>query len=186
MSRPLSGRVSTPLSTRSIGSLCAVVLIAMATTTFSGAQQQAPAPVDRAVTLTRQSADVLADGTLVVTSVATGDLRGMVTLTLRPGANGTYAGEWAFTVAHTDHADPATGIEPVPEEGHEGHSHVDFVTYVRRGALSGSVSGAQVTFDADGAPTTLTASLAISQGSLEFEGQTGSGQATLTALNLRF
>jgi len=191
MSRPLSGRVYATVGSvpalRSVGSLCLVVLIALASTTFSGAQQQAPAAVDHAVTLTRQSADVLADGTVVVTSVATGDLRGLVTLTLRPGANGTYAGEWAFTVAHTDHADPATGVEPVPEEGHEGHEHhTDYVTFVRRGALSGSIAGAQVAFDTEGAPTTLTATLAISEGSLEFEGKTGSGQATLTALTLRF
>jgi hypothetical protein len=188
MARPLSRRVypffGLTAGTRSAGSLCAV-LIAVASTTFSGAQQP-PAPTDHAVTLTRQSADALPDGTVVVTSVATGDLKGMVTLTLRPAGDGTFAGEWAFTVAHVDHADPATGVEPVPEEGHEGHQHHDFVTFVRRGALSGAVASAQVTFDAEGLPTTLTAPLAIGQGSLEFEGKTGSGQATLSTLTLRF
>ena len=146
--------------------------------------------VSHAIELTPQSADRLADGTVVVTSVATGELRGIVTLTMRPATDGSFTGEWAFTVSHAEHADPETGIEPEPEhetgEPDPDHPHRDFYTLVHQGALSGSISSAQVTVDYQGNLTDVSASLVIDQGSLEFEGKTGSGQATLSALTLLF
>ena len=142
--------------------------------------------VSHAIQLTPQTSNVLEDGTVVVTSVATGDLRGIVTLTMRPAADGSFSGEWAFTVSHAEHADPATGIEPDPDETGDDHPHRDFYTLVFQGALSGSISSGQVTVDGQGNVTDVSASLVIDQGSLEFDGKTGSGQATLSALTLQF
>jgi hypothetical protein len=146
--------------------------------------------VSHAIQLTPQTSNRLADGTVVVTSVATGELRGIVTLTMRPTEDGGYSGEWAFTVSHAEHADPATGIEPDPEpetgEPDPDHPHRDFYTLIFQGALSGSISSGQVTVDEQGNLTDVSASLVIDQGSLEFEGKTGSGQATLSALTLQF
>jgi hypothetical protein len=134
-------------------------------------------------------ASVLDDGTVVMSFDAGGDLRGVVTLTLRAGNNGLFAGEWAFTVAHVDSTDPETGVEPPPEIGPDGepvHPHRDFVNLVHRGTLAGSVAGAVIVFDATGALVDVQAPLTIGQGTLEFQSVTGSGQATLTGLTLSF
>jgi hypothetical protein len=144
--------------------------------------------------------DVLADGQVVISSAAGGDLAGLVTLTLAPTANGAYSGSWAMTVAHADNTDPQTGIEP-PAHGHGegGHDHPaeagdhgapgphqDFVRLVHRGALAGTVNTASLQFGSDGALTALEAQLSVGLGTLEFHGASGSGHATLTELTLAF
>lgn len=165
----------------------AAVLVAIATTLVI-AQQSGP----HNAALSPLSLDRLADGSVVATMISGGDdLGGVVTFTLRPDGNGTYAGEWALTVSHADNTDPDTGEEPEHEEGidpetGQPHQHKDFLRLVYRGSLDGSVAGAQLTFDAAGALTELTAPLIIQQGSKDFAGATGSGQATVGELTLTF
>jgi hypothetical protein len=137
--------------------------------------------------------DRMDDGSVVVSLDAAGDLAGLVTMTLRPGGNGSYVGDWAFTVAHVDNTDPATGVEPdahghdhggeEPPQG-EPEGHHDFVRLVQRGALSGSISGALLSFDPQGNLAGVVAPLAIGRGSMEFSGVHGSGSATLSGLTL--
>jgi hypothetical protein len=166
------------------------VWIALAT---SAAFSQ-PSGVPHTAELTDARVDPLDTGETVVSMMASGDLKGVVTFKLRRTAEGGVSGEWAFTVAHVDNTDPATGREPEAEHHHEhgdghgerAHPHRDYVTMVHRGALAGTVTGAELTFDSAGALATMSASLTIAQGSSEFAGATGSGQATLTALNLFF
>lgn len=153
-----------------------------------GAQQ--PTGVPHTADLSAPRVDVLTGGEMVITLTASGELKGLVTFKLRRAADGSVSGDWAFTIAHVDNADPATGIEPKPPHEHEHgdheHPHRDYVTMVHRGALAGAVSGARVSFDSAGALAEMSASLTIAQGSSEFEGATGSGQATLNALTLFF
>ena len=61
-----------------------------------------------------------------------------------------------------------------------------YLTLVYQGALAGNVSGAIVSFGPDGALSDLSATLTINQGSSQFSGATGSGQATFAGLNLIF
>ena len=131
--------------------------------------------------------DVLADGKVVITFIVTGDLQGLLTLTLHPGDGGLYVGDWAMIVAYADNTDPVTGIDPelagdVPGAGPDK----GYLRLIHRGALSGSVKDAQVSFDSDGKLTDVFAPLVISQGALEFNNTTGSGRATLAGLTLYF
>ena len=170
----------------------------LAATTFGSAH----GGDSHALTLTPQSADQLADGTVVVTSVAAGDLAGVLTVQLKPNGAGTFDGEWAFTIAHTDTTDPETGVEPElhahhgeaehthdaggAEHAHDDSHHRDFMRLIHRGALSGTIGGATAIVDGQGQLLDVQAPLTIDQGSLEFDGASGSGQATLTALTLTF
>lgn len=163
---------------------CVFVLAA----TFAAAQQSA----SHTAALSSLSLDRLADGSVVATMISGGDdLGGVVTFNLRPDGNGTYAGEWALTVSHADNTDPDTGEEPEHEEGidpetGQPHQHLDYLRLVNRGSLDGSVVAAHLTFDSEGALSELTAPLTIRQGSKEFAGATGSGEATIDALTLTF
>jgi hypothetical protein len=166
-----------------------VLLLGLSTTSVE-AQQPPPATASTG-TLTGMTCDVMPDGKVVVTLVATGDLTGLLTLQFTPGASGGYDGEWAISVQHADHTDPATGAEPVQQPhddtgNPDDHPHQDFTRLVQRGSLSGSISGALVTFNADGALTGFTAPLTISKGFKEFAGVTGSGEATLTTFTFTF
>ena len=166
----------------------AALLLALAT---SQTAAQQPTGVPHSADLSAPRVDVLDTGETVITLTASGELKGLVTFNLRPTPDGRFNGEWAFTVGHVDNADPATGIEPEPEHEHTGgdhehpgHPHRDYVTVVHRGALAGAISGAQLSFDSAGALTAVSAALTIARGSAEFDGATGSGEATLTALTL--
>ncbi len=179
--------------------------IALALVLSASAGSTQSAAVSHGSELALPRADVLADGRVVLSFTAAGDLSGVFTLTLTPAASGGYSGEWAFTVAHTDNTDPETGVEPPshghddtpPEHGDTPHEHgdhdhdaptehKDFVRLVHRGSLAGAVAGAVVTFDADGKLTQLVAPLTIDQGTLEFKQAQGGGQVTLDGLSLVF
>lgn len=168
-------------------SALAIVLLVLVMT-FAAAQQSSADAVAHTATFSSVSVDTLADGKVVVTLAATGeDLAGLATLELQPNGGGTYNGVWAMTVAHADNTDPETGEEPPAEEpGGEAHPHKDFLRLVHRGSLDGSIQGALLTFDAQGALIDFTAPLAIQHGFKEFDGATGSGQATLASLTLTF
>ena len=177
----------------------AAVLVAVATT-FVVAQQPAP----RTAALSGLSLDTLADGAVVVTLIATGDDfgKGLATFQFQPNGSGGYDGTWALALSYADNTDPATGEEPPFEEhphtdsdhphadgdgdDHPAHDHQDFLRLVDRGSLQGSVTGAQLTFNAEGALTDFTAPLTVTQGFKEFAGATGSGDASLGALTLTF
>jgi hypothetical protein len=174
-----------------VGNVFGVMAVCAALATTPGIALQ-PTGVPHSADLSAPRVDVIAGGETIISLTATGELKGIVTLKLRRTANGTLTGDWAFTVAHVDNSDPATGVEPPSHPQHEHgdgeheHAHRDFVTMVHRGALAGTVSDAQLTFDSEGALAELSATLTIAQGSSEFAGATGTGQATLKTLTLFF
>ena len=97
----------------------------------------------------------------------------------------------AFTVAHADNTDPVTGVDPelaeTPDQpGVAPAPDRGYLRLIEQGTLQGSVSAASVTVGADGALTAMSASLIIDRGAKEFDGATGSGQATLSGLTLTF
>lgn len=169
--------------------LKAAACVAIACLVLAGiASGQAPVTASHTSDLTGARVDTLADDKVVVSFDAKGALAGSLTLTLTPNGDGTYGGQWALLVAHTDNTDPATGIDPVEEEhahGEEPKPHRDFVRYVHRGGLNGDITGATLTFGPDGLAD-LSANITITQGALEFDGATGTGTATLSSLVLNF
>jgi hypothetical protein len=184
-----------PLKTLKTGAcVLAVSLLGVAVATG-----QAPVTSAHSAVLSGARVDVLADGRVAVTMDAEGDLAGSVTLMLTPKSDGTYGGEWAFTIAHVDNTDPETGVEPENAEAPHHHAadephafdspdapplpHRDFVRMVRRGTMNGAIDSATLSFGPDGLAA-LTASIAIAQGTVEFAGATGTGVATLSSLTL--
>lgn len=168
--------------------LKAAACAAAACLVLAGAAYGHPDTASHTTDLTGARVDTLANGTVVVSLDAKGALAGSLTLTLTPNGDGTYGGQWALLVAHTDNTDPATGIDPVEEEhahGEEPKPHRDFVRYVHRGGLNGDITGATLTFGPDGLAD-LSANITITQGALEFDGATGTGTATLSSLVLNF
>lgn len=145
----------------------------------------AASSASHASTASSPRVDVLDGGRVVVNLALTGDLPGLLTLNLQQQSDGSVTGEWALKVAYADHTDPATGEEP-PIEEDEDHPHKDFMRLVNRGTLGGAVTAGSLSFGADGILGDLTATLTINQGSLEFEGATGTGSATLADLVLQF
>jgi hypothetical protein len=164
--------------------LLIVVAAIFGASTRAAAQQ--PAGGSHTATLSVSSVDRLTDGTVVVTMLSGDDLAGVTTFQFRPAGNGSYDGEWAIEVAHAEFTDPATGIEPPDDDSIDpetGKPHVtqEYIRLVHRGAISGSIVGAQLTFDATGALTAFTAPLTVTDGSKEFLGVTGTGTASATA-----
>lgn len=177
-----------------VGVWTAAFAVALATSA-AGQAQPTPPPVAHTSALGAPQSDVLQDGTVVVTFVATGELRGLVTLTLHPADGSAYAGEWAFKVAHADNTDPVTGEDEEAQPHDDGDAdadadghapHKSYLTLVDQGSLSGTVSNAVVTFDTTGALVDLSAAVSVTHGTLEFAGATGSGQLTLSGFNLIF
>ncbi|MEO8680504.1 MAG: hypothetical protein ABI665_15740 [Vicinamibacterales bacterium] len=168
---------------RKIGAAFAALLLT-AIGTIAAAQQPATT-TSHASTATHPRVDVMAAGKVVVSLDMSGDLPGILTLNLQQQPDGSVTGDWALVVAYADARDPATGDEPSHEET-VGHPHKDFLTLVRRGTLGGSITSGSLAFAADGSLADLTAALAIDVGSVEFDGASGTGSATLADLSLVF
>jgi hypothetical protein len=173
-------------------SACVVVACALVST-MPAAAQQPPTSVPHTAELGTARVDVLANGKTVISIDTTGEMRGLLTLTLSKGENGLYGGEWAFMVSRVDTTDPATGVEPPDGHTHPAEAgvhtdtpHKDFLRLEHRGALSGTVAGAMLVLDQDGTLGAISATLAITQGAAEFNGVTGSGRLTLAGLTLLF
>jgi len=125
------------------------------------------------------------DQRVVLTMVAEGDLKGLLTLTLTDvDAAGRGSGEWALVVAYAQEltrvAEGPTGGEALvdPDEAHS-----EWLRLVDEGTLSGRVTGAAVSFDAAGVPVAIQAELPLLRGSLRFEGASGSGWLDAAALD---
>jgi hypothetical protein len=193
-------RIGFVISTRVPKILLAAAAMATFLATTASAQDSTtatPSPVAHVSGFIAPQADVLSDGSVVVTFTATGDLKGLVTLTLHPGAGSAYAGTWGFTVQHVENTDPVTGEDVDYEDGLEalatGQPDVDvpggppvYFALIDQGSLTGVVTNAVVSFDAAGKLADVSATLTIASGTKEFAGATGTGQATVSGLNLIF
>ena len=116
---------------------------------------------------------------LVITMQATGDLPGLLTLPFdRDPATGVFtAGNWALVVSYAEYL-PITGNAPTDDPDAQP------LVYVNKGTLGGTFTGAALQADANGNVAGLTGiRLTVVSGSLQFDGVSGSGSATASALN---
>jgi hypothetical protein len=108
---------------------------------------------------------------LIVVMDAKGDLPGALTLRLERDASGSTVtgGEWALVVAYTEEIQ----LSPGEGDGDAGES------LVQKGTLKGTISGGQITLNADGSPASVNSlQLAVSGGSMSYDAVTdGSGSA---------
>jgi hypothetical protein len=143
------------------------------------------------ITLARSRVAMLERGRIVASFDATGDIKGMLTVTIDRGVGAALGGEWVLVSRYLRDLTP----EGEPDEqaverraalpGEELHRlHKEYIEIRERGTLRGSISGGALVFDVDGRLTGIEGlQLAIQGGSIEFKGAAGSG--TLTASGLR-
>jgi hypothetical protein len=134
----------------------------------------------RNVTLSRPTVSLVDDNRVVVVMDAGGDLRGALTLGIDRDASGTgvTGGEWALVVAYTEvtaHDDGDAGEEGVPDHHEE---------LVQKGVIKGTISGGQLTLNADGSIASVgSLQLAVDGGSVTYADVTsGGGTAQLANL----
>ena len=147
---------------------------------------------ERAATASRPRVDVVDGNKIVVSLDLAGELPGTVTFNFERAADGTLSGTWAAQIAYADPTDPATGEEPSHEHSIEPHDHgtgdaphKDFLRLVHRGAMSGAIESAQLSFDNSGVVAAMTVAFSVEQGTLEFADAAGAtGTASLTQFTL--
>jgi hypothetical protein len=148
------------------------------------AYAQAPASL-HSVTLSRAQVSRGPDGRVVITSDASGDLRGAFTLSVTSVApDGSIRGEWALVNSYIE---DLLGAGHSESDGHEEHDEGHFVgeVLVNRGTLNGEVTGGTLTFDSGGRVASASSvQLTVTLGSLTFSGiQSGTGVFDGSTLN---
>ena len=152
---------------------------------------QTRTPQSYAVTLTTPRITTDANGHVVASLEAQGDLRGMITFELDPdGAAGAMTGKWAFVVAYVQNvnADGTVATEVVDhhEDMHNNDTehHREYIRFVRQGTVFGTVSTAKLRTGADGAVEGIDfAQLVVANGSMTFASATGVGSITVSPLD---
>jgi hypothetical protein len=141
-----------------------------------------------------------ADGRIVISMEAKGDLRGMITFELEPdGASGALKGKWALVVAYAQdlNADGSIAAIVDPHEEEPGHNdpehHREYVRFVREGTVFGDITSATLRAADGGIAGIDVAQLLVSSGSMTFASATGAGlvtispaDATVTSITLNF
>jgi hypothetical protein len=143
------------------------------------------------VTLTTPRITSDANGHVVASMEAQGDLRGMITLELDPDGAGAMKGKWAFVVAYVQnvHKDGTIATEVVdPHEdmhNNDTEHHREYIRFVRKGTVYGDVSTATLRSNADGTIAGINfAQLVVANGSMTFESATGVGSITVSPLDI--
>jgi hypothetical protein len=142
--------------------LVVVVALILAMPSYSGAQQS---PATYNVTLALADQHVDDHGRTVITMMASGDLRGVLTLAISSAPDGTITdGEWALNVSYTAPLNPDAQPDPSSSDPDAGTGE----QLIQRGVLSGTVTTGSIT-QADGHVTGLTGvSLSLTNGTVEF------------------
>lgn len=144
------------------------------------------APQSYRMSLSNAQTSELPDGKLVVTMEATGDLKGLLTLTMNSSGTQVSGGEWAFVVRYVEYLDADGKVIPedAPEVHSESEPHSERPRFVDRGTLAGSVRGGSLAIDDAGHVTGVgSLSIALESGSLTFRGASGTGASE--ASNIR-
>jgi hypothetical protein len=176
-------------SLRFVAATCTVFLLCSSAVAFATPEH----PVDQfPTTFSEPRVDVLADGKVVINFDTQGEFKGMLTFNLTPDGAGVLTGDWVLAVRYIDNTDPATGVEP-PTHDHESaaqheigsaqgdadHPHRDYVRYINQGAIGGTIDAASIDI-ADGKLADFRAQLTITNGTLNFDGVTGTGLAEMS------
>jgi hypothetical protein len=168
--------------------LSAIAVAALATTivTRGHTPDTAPTPQNHDMTLSGARLSE-SSGRRVVTLVARGDLRGLVTLTLDVGPDGAVTGgDWALVVAHIQDLNPDGSPAETVEEAHDDHEepadvpveehhdepsggpHQEFIRFVNRGTLGGHVVGGFIGAATNGAVALINVQLQLTSATLTF------------------
>jgi len=125
----------------------------------------------------------LKGGAYVVTLEAAGDIRGLLTLTLKSNGAAVTGGEWVLVSRYLQ--DMITGSEELGPTGeHDGIVHEERIAFRDRGTLRGSISGGGLSYDSEGRLAGIDGlQLAIAGGDIEFAGAAGAG--SISASNLQ-
>ena len=162
--------------------MCGCAALALAATPATAPVLAASGQV---VTLTSPQVSAVDAARTVVTFEASGDIRGLFTLNLVSGPGGApLTGDWSLVSRYVQ--DTAGGGDERPraaDRNGDEPDHDEFIAFVERGTIRGAVAGGTLGFDADGRLDSLDAlTLQIAGGFVEFEGATGSGDASASNL----
>jgi hypothetical protein len=116
---------------------------------------------------------------LVITMQATGELPGLLTLTFNqdPATGALTTGSWALVVSYAKYL-------PITQDAPTDDPDAQPLVYVNEGTLGGTFTGATLQIDVSGQVVGLGgARLTVVSGSLQFDGVSGNGSATASALN---
>jgi len=149
----------------------------------------AETPATRTMSLSDAHVDVVSGGRVVISMEVEGDIRGLLTLTLDRASDGTQitGGTWAFVARYVEYMTEGGEVvhkdDPPPPNGQEVGPNV---RYVDLGGLSGGVDGGYFSVGDDGALTGVgSVLLTVGSGSGTFDGSTGTGLGTVSAINDR-
>jgi hypothetical protein len=143
------------------------------------------------VALAGARVSMLPNNRIVVSFDATGDIIGLLSVTIDRDAKGTPSGEWVLVSRYlrdlTPEGEPDEGAveNRAALPGKDLHAlHKEYFEIRERGTLRGSIAGGTLAFDVDGQLRAIESlQLAIDGGCIEFDGVTGGG--SLHAANLR-
>jgi hypothetical protein len=157
-------------------------LAALATAAMPANNGPVQASTRQVVYLSGPRVSFVDDARTVVTFEATGDIRGLLTLTLVPGGAGSVRGEWALVSRYVK--DLVTGADELPV-GREGEPEPEeSPAWINRGTINGPISGGVLGFDPNGQLSSIdSVKMEVVGGNLEFEGAKGSGSAS--AVNMQ-
>ncbi|HEY7789969.1 MAG TPA: hypothetical protein VIC33_05625 [Vicinamibacterales bacterium] len=158
--------------------LCALAALAGPLASTTSARAQSAGPQAYTSTLSHARVSLAAGNHVVITMQATGDLPGLLTLTLdEDPATGSFTkGSWALAVSYAEYL-PITGTAPSDDPDAQP------LEYVNKGTLGGTLTGVTLQIDSNGQLVGLSGvQLSIVSGSLQFDGATGTGATQATGL----
>ena len=149
---------------------------------------QAASPVQ--VTLSAARVDLLEEDRVVASFEASGAIRGLLTVTIDRGPDGSLGGEWVLVsrylidVTPDGQPDTLAADERAALPGWQLHArHKEYFSIVERGTLHGAVAGGSLSYDVDGRLRSIDAlQLTIAGGNREFAGLSGSASLTGSGL----
>ena len=123
-------------------------------------------------TLAGARVSTLAGGRTVMSMEVSGDLRGMLTLSLDVAPDGTVTGgDWAVVVSYAEDLNP-DGTVATEVTHDESESYPEYIRLVNKGTLGGSVIGGFLGSGSGGAVSLTNVQLELLSGSLEYSGVT--------------
>ena len=143
------------------------------------------------VALSAPRVDIIERDQIVASFDASGAIRGLFTVTLDRSEEGRLSGEWVLVsrylidVTPDGQPDALAADERAALPGAELHGrHREYVKFIDRGTLRGSVAGGTLDFDVDGRLRGISGlQLAVEDGSNDFKRYAGA--ASLTGTNLQ-
>jgi hypothetical protein len=156
-------------------------------TSATRAQTTGRSPQSYVGTLSHARVSTTPGGHLIVSTESDGDLRGMLTLDLAPGEDGSLSGTWVLLVAYVQDTtqDGSIALDVPHTEPTDVHAeHREYFKFMRDGSVQGTVSGVTLLTGPDGQTSGISAAqLTVTAGSLKFAGAHGNGSIAVSTLD---